>query len=111
MIRKLTMTLALVLGLAFSTAAFADHHEGKEADKDPKKHIEMHKKMAEAHEKAADCLKDGKPEAECYDAFKKAKKEAGCDCCGAKECDLKKGKGKGKNKKDCKHCHDKDKKE
>ena len=40
-------------------------------------HIEMHEKMAKAHQQAADCLKSGKTFDECRAAFQMMCKESG----------------------------------
>lgn len=58
-----------------ATTAFAQgggKQKSTQAGTDLKAHIEMHEKMAKAHDQAADCLKDGKPIEECRAEFKKA---------------------------------------
>lgn len=55
---------ALTLLLAASADA-AEKSEQKASDSDRQGHIEKHKKMAEAHRRAAECLESGKSEKEC----------------------------------------------
>lgn len=47
-------------------------------------HIQMHEQMAKAHQQAAECLKSGKPEEECRNAFREMCSEyGGHGMCGA----------------------------
>ena len=63
---------------AFAGGENAGQAPGMAGDKDKKAmklegkdHLTMHEKMADAHKKAADCLKEGKADKECHDQFKK----------------------------------------
>jgi len=85
----------LLAGLfVLSAPAFAEDAKKDSAKKewDPKAHIEMHEKMADAHKKAAECLKAGKPTEECRTQFKQACHDAGQGACPGM---MGKGKGKG----------------
>jgi len=59
------MTWALWFSLvACFSPTFASAQEGKEKDRQAR--IEMHEQMARQHQKAAKCLKAGKPVKECH---------------------------------------------
>lgn len=56
----LSHTMAIVLAMAFTSLAYAQH-----ADKQTKEDIQRHRAMAAAHEGAAKCLETGKKEDVC----------------------------------------------
>ena len=56
--------ILMVIFLILAASVYAASNE------DLKNHIEMHEKMSKAHEKAAKCLKDGKPLDECRAEFR-----------------------------------------
>ncbi len=67
--------------LAVSLLAKADDKTKTPVTKET--HIQMHEDMAKAHQKAAECLKSGKPEEECRNEFmNEAKAHGGSDHCG-----------------------------
>lgn len=68
----------------FTTALLCAANIGLAQDKTAPKaadqkqeHIKMHESMMKAHQQAADCLKSGKSEDECREAFRNACQEAG----------------------------------
>lgn len=65
--KEILLMASLILAVV---PASADHHE-KMQD-----HIQMHEKMAKAHQGAADCLKAGKPMDECKKSFDSMCKDA-----------------------------------
>ncbi|MGE3388249.1 MAG: hypothetical protein AB7K41_16105 [Bdellovibrionales bacterium] len=72
-----SMKIQFIIGMLIASFAFA---QTKETDKVPAidtGHIEMHEKMAKAHQQAADCLKAGKPADDCRQSFRAQCKEAG----------------------------------
>jgi hypothetical protein len=86
------IAFAMTLALAAGPAAFAEHHDGKGMTP------EQRAKMAEHHQKMADCLKSDKPMDECHKEMK-ADCEAMGEACphhghGKKKGHDKKAKGK-----------------
>lgn len=70
--------------LVFSALLLCAPSTGFAEDKAPVKnneqnqdHIQMHERMAKAHQQAADCIKSGKTEEDCRKAFHEMCKEAG----------------------------------
>jgi len=90
--------IVMLIALALSMPVFAEDETTKDpaAKMDTKTMVERHKKMAKAHEKAADCLEDGKDVAECHAQLKETMEKAPCPV----DCPMhKKGMGKGRRSK------------
>ena len=74
--------LLLCAGL-MALSLYAKAEDKAKAPSTKESHVQMHEDMAKAHQKAADCLKSGKPEEECRNEFmNEAKTHGGADHCG-----------------------------
>jgi hypothetical protein len=77
-----SIILSVVLICATHVSFAEDKTPVKAADQN-QEYVQMHEKMATAHQQAADCLKSGKSEDECRKAFHEmCKGSGGSEKCG-----------------------------
>jgi hypothetical protein len=81
--KKLILAVAIVC-LAGGSYAEEKESEMKNGKDERQETMMMHEQMAKAHQQAADCIKTGKPEEECWSNFRTMCKSAGgYERCGA----------------------------
>ncbi len=93
----LSIVAGIGTGTGIDTYAYAYAAESTPAKETGEFHarMQMHEKMAKAHQEAADCLKSGKTEMDCKSAFRAMCKDAGgYEMCGHMSKHYKKGKMK-----------------
>ncbi|MEW6057339.1 MAG: hypothetical protein AB1540_12075 [Bdellovibrionota bacterium] len=95
---NLSLISVAALLLLVTTSFAGDKDKKSEVDNDLKAHIEMHEKTAKAHERTAECLKDGKPVDECRAEFRKARPGDGQGCGMGMAPGHGRGMGKGRGK-------------
>lgn len=77
------MKIILLSVLLATNLSFAEDKTSTKDTDQNQDHVQMHERMAKAHQQAADCLKAGKPPEECRKDFHEMCKEAdGSNQCG-----------------------------
>jgi hypothetical protein len=77
-----TIILSAII-ICAAQVSFAEEKAPAKSTEQSQEHLQMHEQMANAHQQAADCLKSGKSEEECQEAFHEMYKETGGpDKCG-----------------------------
>lgn len=71
------MKTLFIVSMLVANVALAQTKETATAPATDTSHIEMHEKMAKAHQQAADCLKSGKSVDDCRQSFQAMCKDAG----------------------------------